>query len=68
MADERNNRLAWDILLSCTKHSTEFENSDIKDKTLADYSEPNIETFRSSEQYSAHTVIPKVGCQVLEWS
>jgi len=32
MADERNNGLAWDILLCSMEQSTKFENSDIKNK------------------------------------
>jgi hypothetical protein len=47
MAEERDNSLAWDIILRSMKHSTKFANSNIKNKTLADYGAPNIETVAS---------------------
>jgi hypothetical protein len=52
MADERDNSLAWDILLCSIKHSKKFANSDVKNKTLVDYGEPNIETVASSVSWT----------------
>jgi hypothetical protein len=66
MADERNNRLAWDILLCSMKHSTKFANSDIKNKTLAGYGERNTETVARSVSWAVlHPVrFPKLAVRL----
>jgi hypothetical protein len=69
MADERNNGLAWDVLLCSMKQSTKFENSDIKNKTrqilVNQISKPLV--VRSLEQHCARYG-SKRWPSSLEWS